>query len=93
MIAQPRSRVPQREPRSRAHRAHRRQPPRVAQRQRPLATPVAPLKASRPQAQARAPMPPIWMPIELKFANPQRANVAMVKDFGSRVAFSGPSCE
>src|SRR5580704_8178618 len=27
---------------------------------------------------ARAPMPPIWMPMELKFAKPQSAKVAMV---------------
>src|SRR5262245_2830208 len=32
---------------------------------------------------ARAPMPPIWMPIELRFAKPQSANVAIVNDFGS----------
>src|SRR5207249_4334461 len=31
-----------------------------------------------------APMPPIWMPTELMFANPHRAKVAMVKDRGSR---------
>ena len=42
---------------------------------------------------ASAPMPPIWMPIELKLANPQRANVAIVNDRGSSVSFSGPSCE
>jgi hypothetical protein len=35
---------------------------------------------------ARAPMPPIWMPMELKLAKPQRAKVAMVKVRGSRVS-------
>ena len=35
---------------------------------------------------ASAPMPPIWMPIELKLANPHSANVAMVNERGS----SGP---
>src|ERR1051326_8258448 len=39
---------------------------------------------------ARAPMPPIWMPIELRLAKPQSANVAMVNDSGSRLAFSVP---
>src|SRR6266536_2993255 len=38
---------------------------------------------------ASAPMPPIWMPMELKFANPQSAKVAMVNDFGSIDAFIG----
>jgi hypothetical protein len=38
-------------------------------------------------------MPPIWMPMELKFANPHSAKVAMVKEFGSSDAFRGPSCE
>ena len=33
------------------------------------------------------------MPIELKFAKPQSANVAIVNDFGSSIGFSGPSCE
>ncbi len=42
---------------------------------------------------ASAPMPPIWMPIELKLANPHSANVAIVNDRGSSDAFSGPSCE
>ena len=42
---------------------------------------------------ASAPMPPIWMPIELKFAKPHSAKVAIVNDFGSSVALSGPSCE
>src|SRR5258706_570862 len=41
---------------------------------------------------ASAPMPPIWMPMELKFANPQSAKVAMVKDLGSRESFRVPSC-
>ena len=40
---------------------------------------------------ASAPMPPIWIPIELKFAKPQSANVAIVNDRGSSVAFSEPS--
>src|SRR6186713_303160 len=42
---------------------------------------------------ASAPMPPIWMPIELKFAKPQSAKVAIVNDLGSSIGFSGPSCE
>ena len=29
---------------------------------------------------ASAPMPPIWMPIELKLAKPHSANVAIVND-------------
>src|SRR5258708_29483484 len=33
---------------------------------------------------ASAPMPPIWLPIELKFAKPHSANVAIVIDLGSR---------
>src|SRR6266704_5009912 len=41
---------------------------------------------------ASAPMPPIWMPTELRFAKPHSAKVAMVNDTGSSVAFSGPSC-
>src|SRR6266853_85198 len=41
---------------------------------------------------ASAPMPPIWIPTELKLAKPHNANVAMVKDTGSSVALSGPSC-
>ena len=32
---------------------------------------------------ASAPMPPIWMPIELKLAKPHNANVAIVKERGS----------
>ena len=32
---------------------------------------------------ASAPMPPIWMPIELKLAKPQSAKVAIVNDCGS----------
>jgi len=42
---------------------------------------------------AKAPIPPIWMPIELKFANPHRANVAMVNERGSRLPRRGPSIE
>src|SRR5439155_12246176 len=38
-----------------------------------------------------APMPPIWIPTELMFANPHSANVAMVKDTGSSCPRSGPS--
>ena len=34
---------------------------------------------------ASAPIPPIWIPMELKFANPHRAKVAIVKDRGSSV--------
>src|SRR5882672_12795006 len=41
---------------------------------------------------ASAPMPPIWMPTELRFAKPHSANVAMVNDTGSSVALSVPSC-
>src|SRR5580700_3181988 len=40
---------------------------------------------------ARAPMPPIWMPMELKFAKPHNAKVAMVNERGSSVPFSWPS--
>src|SRR5262249_59310962 len=42
---------------------------------------------------ASAPIPPIWIPIELKLAKPQSAKVAIVNDFASSDAFSGPSCE
>src|SRR5437870_3240016 len=42
---------------------------------------------------ASAPMPPIWMPSEPKFAKPHSANVQIVNDFGSSCALSGPSCE
>src|SRR5436305_13510331 len=41
---------------------------------------------------ARAPIPPIWMPMELKFAKPQSAKVAMVNERGSSVAFNAPNC-
>src|SRR6185437_6735200 len=34
-----------------------------------------------------APMPPIWMPMEPRLANPQRAKVAMVKDRVLMAAF------
>ena len=39
---------------------------------------------------ASAPMPPIWMPIELKLAKPHSANVAIVNDFGSSVVLERP---
>src|ERR1700683_2893618 len=39
---------------------------------------------------ASAPIPPIWIPIELKFAKQQSANVAIVKERGSSAAFIGP---
>ena len=42
---------------------------------------------------ASAPMPPIWIPIELRFAKPQSANVAMVNERGSSAALIGPSIE
>ena len=42
---------------------------------------------------ARAPMPPIWIPIEEKLAKPHNAYVAIVKDRGSRVSLIVPSCE
>ena len=42
---------------------------------------------------ASAPMPPIWIPMELRFANPQSANVAIVKERGSSASFIGPSME
>ena len=38
----------------------------------------------------RAPMPPIWMPMELRFAKPQRAKVVMVKLRGERMDFCAP---
>ena len=38
-----------------------------------------------------APMPPIWMPIDEKFAKPHSANVAIVNDRGSSVSLIGPS--
>src|SRR5688572_13777094 len=41
---------------------------------------------------ASAPMPPICMPIDAKFANPQSAKVAMVNERGSSESFSAPSC-
>ena len=37
-----------------------------------------------------APMPPIWMPIEEKFAKPHSANVAMVNDRGSSDVLQRP---
>src|ERR1022692_2233995 len=40
---------------------------------------------------ASDPMPPIWMPMELKLANPHSAYVAMMKDRGSSVSLIGPS--
>src|SRR5580704_14548656 len=42
---------------------------------------------------ASEPMPPICIPIELKFANPHNANVAIVNERGSSVPFIGPSME
>ena len=39
---------------------------------------------------ASAPMPPIWIPMELRFAKPQSANVAMVNERGSSAAFMRP---
>ena len=39
---------------------------------------------------ASAPMPPIWMPIEPKFANPHSAKVAMVNDRGSSSGLQRP---
>src|SRR5207245_2560346 len=42
---------------------------------------------------ASAPIPPIWMPMELKLAKPHSANVAMVNERGSSVAFIGPRNE
>ena len=39
---------------------------------------------------ASAPMPPIWMPIELKLAKPHSAKVAMVNDCGSSDALQRP---
>ena len=41
---------------------------------------------------ASAPMPPIWMPTELRLAKPHSANVAIVNDTGSSAGLSGPSC-
>src|SRR6266567_3704402 len=41
---------------------------------------------------ASAPMPPICMPMELKLAKPQSANVAIVKVRGSSVLLIAPSC-
>src|SRR5262249_47534194 len=43
--------------------------------------------------EASAPIPPIWNPIELKFAKPQSASVAMVNERGSRVTFIDPRNE
>ena len=42
---------------------------------------------------ASAPMPPICIPMELKFANPHRANVAIVKDRKSSEDFCAPSSD
>ena len=42
---------------------------------------------------ASAPMPPICIPIELKFAKPHSANVAIVNERGSSAPFIGPSME
>src|SRR5260370_24253 len=41
---------------------------------------------------ARAPMPPIWIPIELKLAKPHKAKVAMVNERGSSALLMVPSC-
>src|SRR5277367_4012466 len=38
----------------------------------------------------RAPMPPIWIPMELRFAKPQRAKVVMVKLRGESRLFWAP---
>ena len=42
---------------------------------------------------ASAPIPPICIPIELKFAKPQSANVAMVNDRGASTVRKGPNIE
>ena len=39
---------------------------------------------------ASAPIPPIWIPTELMFANPHSANDAIVNDRGSSAAFIVP---
>src|SRR5438309_4652622 len=39
---------------------------------------------------ASAPIPPIWMAIELRLAKPQSANVAIVKERGSRADLTLP---
>src|SRR5688500_2791209 len=41
---------------------------------------------------ASAPMPPICMPIDAKFAKPHSANVAIVNERGSSESLSAPSC-
>src|SRR5881394_4133785 len=75
---------------------HNRMPARVAERK--LAS-VPAIMARKPRrarsclrSGASAPMPPIWMPIELRLAKPHSAKVAIVKDTGSRLAFIGPRC-
>src|SRR5215470_13159444 len=40
---------------------------------------------------ASAPIPPIWIPMELKLAKPHSANVAMVKERGSSADLIVPS--
>src|SRR5436190_8830639 len=73
-----------------------RMPASVAERKLASVPAIMARKPSRARACLRsgasAPMPPIWMPIELRLANPPSAKVAIVKDTGSRLAFIGPRC-
>src|SRR5207245_67530 len=68
--------------------AHNRMPASVADRKFARVPAIIARNPSRARSCLRsgtsAPMPPIWMPTELTFANPHRAKVAMVKDRGSR---------
>src|SRR5258706_9790409 len=77
-------------------RVHNSMPARVAERK--LAS-VPAIMARRPsrarsclRSGAKAPIPPIWIPTELKLANPHSAYVAIVNDTGSRLALRGPRC-
>src|SRR5258705_273066 len=75
---------------------HNRMPASVAERKLASVPAIMARNPSRARSCLRsgasAPIPPIWMPTELRFANPQSANVAMVNETGSRLAFNGPRC-
>ena len=59
----------------------------------PRASPAWPSRAIRCRGVgASAPIPPICMPMDAKFAKPQRAKVAIVKERGSSDSLRPPSC-
>ena len=88
------AREPAEPPQRRARRRHSSIPAIVAERKFasvPASMARKPSRARSPlRSGASAPMPPIWMPTELKLAKPASANDAMVKDRGSSVALSWP---